>query len=212
MRQVFGEAQALCEQLDDSPHLFQVTVGLWMSYFIAAEFDAALQQSQALLRIAETTGNPAQHLQARYCEAFTLYYRADFMAAKAHLETAIKSEVEDCDYASQSASGDDTRIHVRVLLTLVNWQLGHVKTARKQAKEALAIAKAAKHPWGITFASFYCSWFHQMRGDSMETLRYADEAARIATEQSFRFWLPLVGFMRAWAGNRDADQVSRPLS
>lgn len=211
VRKVFTRAQDLCEQIGDAPQLFQVAVGLWMYYIITAQFDEAYGLSQRLLRIAETTDNPAQHLQARYCQAFILYYRADFLTAKSHLETAIEGEVEDCDYASQSASGDDTRIHVRVLLALINWHLGFPKTAAKQAKKANAIAKKAGHPWGETFAAFYSAWFHQLRGDAKKTLAYAGEAARIAKEKGFRFWMPLVGFMSSWAQNRDASDVSKPL-
>jgi class 3 adenylate cyclase/tetratricopeptide (TPR) repeat protein len=211
VRKVFTRAQDLCEQIGDAPQLFQVAVGLWMYYIITAQFDEAYGLSQRLLRIAETTDNPAQHLQARYCQAFILYYRADFLTAKSHLETAIEGEVEDCDYSSQSASGDDTRIHVRVLLALINWHLGFPKTAAKQARKANAIAKKAGHPWGQTFAAFYSAWFQQMRGDAMKTLAHASEAARIAEEKGFRFWMPLVGFMCAWANNRDDSDVSKPL-
>ncbi len=195
----------MCEQIGDAPQLFQVAVGLWMYYTIAGKLDEAHNLSQRLLRIAETTDNPAQYLQARYCQALVLYYRADYVTAKSHLETALESEVEDCDYAAQSASGDDTRIHVRVVLAQVNWHLGFLDTAARQAREARAIAQKAGHPWGVVFAAFYSAWLHQMRGDAARTQKYAEEASSIATEKGFRFWLPLVGFMQAWAGNRQPD-------
>ena len=79
-----------------------------MYYIISVQLTEAFDLSQSLLRIAETTDLPAQDLQARYCHAFTLCYQADFVAAKAHLTTALENEVSDCDYAAQSASGDDT--------------------------------------------------------------------------------------------------------
>jgi tetratricopeptide (TPR) repeat protein len=212
VQEVFTRAQELCEDIGDAPQLFQVVVGLWMYYIIASELDEAFEQAQRLLRIAETTDNPAHHLQARYCQAFVLFYQADFLAAKTHLETAMKNEVDDCDYAAQSASGDDTRLHVRVLLALVNWHLGFVKTSARLVKEANSIAGRAGHPWGKTFAAFYSAWFHQMRGDARKTLSYANEAAAIAEDKGFRFWLPLVGFMRAWAANREPSRVSKPLN
>ncbi|NNK37981.1 MAG: AAA family ATPase [Xanthomonadales bacterium] len=205
VRKVFTRALELCEQIGDAPQLFQVAVGLWMYYTIAGKLDEAHALSQRLLRIAETTDDPAQHLQARYCQALVLYYRADYLTAKSHLETALESESADCDYAAQSASGDDTRLHVRVLMALINWHLGFPKTAATQATEARAIARRAGHPWGDVFAAFYSAWLHQMRGDAANTQKYAEEAARVATEKGFRFWLPLVGFMQAWAGNRQAD-------
>ncbi len=210
VRKVFTRALALCEQIGDAPQLFKVAVGLWMYYLIAGQLDEAFDLSQRLQRIADTTDDPAQHLQARYCQAFVLYYRADFLTAKSHLETALKGELADYDYASQSASGDDTRIHVRVVLALINWHLGFVKTAVSQARDAIRIAREMKHPWGVTFATFFSTWLHQMRLDARETLRFAEDAAKIAQEKGFKFWLPLVTYMQAWANNRDAGQVSKP--
>ncbi len=211
VRKTFTKALGLCEQIGDAPQLFQVAVGLWMYHIIAARFDEALDLSQRLVRISETTQNPAQQLQARYCLAFILYYRGDFLAAKSHLETALEAEVDDCDYAAQSASGDDTRIHVRVLMALVHWHLGFPKTAERLVRDANTIARGQKHPWGLVFASFYSSWFYQMQGDAKQTLKYADEAAKIAEENGFRFWLPLTNFMRTWAENRKSDSTSEPM-
>ncbi len=211
VREAYTRAQQLCEQIGDAPQLFQVAVGLWMYHIIAGNLHEAHDLSQRLLRIAETTDNPAQDLQARYCQGFVHYYQADFLAAKSHLETALESEVPDCDYAAQSASGDDTRIHVRVVLALVNWHLGFSKTGARLLKEANAIARSAGHPYGMAFAALYGAWFHQMRNDPVETLKHASEGARIAEEKGFRFFLPLLGYMRAWSGNREAGAASRPL-
>jgi class 3 adenylate cyclase/tetratricopeptide (TPR) repeat protein len=211
VRKVFTRALELCEQIGDAPQLFQVAVGLWMYYIIASQLDEAYDIGQRLLRIAEQTGEPAQHLQARYCIAFVHYYRADYLTAKAHLDRAMADERDDCDYAAQSASGDDTRIHVRVLLAVVSWHLGLTDTGLKLVQEANDIATRVKHPWGITFAAFYTSWFHQMREEPDQTLARADQAASIAEENGFRFWLPLVNFMRAWAGNREPGSPDEPL-
>lgn len=208
---VFTRAQNLCEQLGDAPQLFQVVVALWMYYFITAQWEDAYEQSQSLLRIAETSGEPAQNLQASYSQAFTLYYRADFKAAKSHLEAALKNEVAGCDYASQSASGDDTRIHVRAILALVEWHLGFPRKASKLAKEASTMAKELGHPYGIVFASFISAWLYQMQGDSKRALKLANKAASIAQDKGYRFWLPLAGFMSAWAGNREPGRESVPL-
>lgn len=212
VRKVFTRAQDLCEQLGDAPQLFQVAVGLWMYYIITAQLEEAFEQSQRLLRIAESTGEPAQFLQARYSQGFTLYYRADYEAAKSSLEAAMQSEQAGFDYAAQSASGDDTRIHVRVVLALVEWHLGNPKTAAGLAKDAVKLAEDLGHPYGMAFAWFIGAWLQQMRGEIKQTLNQANNAARIATEKGYRFWVPLAGFLSAWAGNRDAKNEAVPLS
>lgn len=210
VREAFTRAHDLCEQIGDAPQLFQVVVGLWMYYIIAGELDEAFEQSQRLLRIAEATGDKAQHLQSRYCQALVLYYRGEFLSATSHLETAIDGEDEHCDYAGQSASGDDTRIHVRVLLSMVNWHLGRPKKSLQLINEASQVAKSAGHPWGEVFAAFYGAWLHQVRGEPQITLKFAQQAMQIAEKNGFRFWFPLVGFMLAWASSHEPGDPETP--
>ncbi|MBT8048241.1 MAG: AAA family ATPase [Xanthomonadales bacterium] len=211
VRKTFTRALELCEFIGDAPQLFRVAVGLWMYYTIASQLDEALDLSQRLVRIAETTGDPVQYLQAQYCLAFTLYYRADFLAAKSHLEHALASEVEGSDYSSESPSGDDTRIHVRVILAHVNWHLGDPRSGPGLVREANRIALEQKHPWGIVFAAFQSAWYHQMRSEPEKTLSYANEAIQIATEKGFGFWLPLSSLVGGWAESRLSDAGSKPI-
>lgn len=210
VRQAFTRAHDLCEQIGDAPQLFQVVVGLWMYYIIAGELDEAFEQSQRLLRIGEATGDKAQHLQSRYCHALVLYYRGEFLSASSHLETAIDGEDETCDYAGQSASGDDTRIHVRVLHSMVNWHLGRPKKSTNLMKQANTLARSAGHPWGVVFAAFYGAWLQQMRRDPKQTLEFAQAAMQVAEKNGFRFWFPLVGFMLAWASSHRSDDPETP--
>lgn len=210
VRKVFTRALELCEQIGDAPQLFKVAVGLWMYYIIASRMDEALELSQRLLRIAESTQDPVQHMQAHYCLAFTQYYRANFLAAKLMMETALEGEVEGCDYSSLSPIGDDWRIHVRVILAHVYWQLGEVEAGERLVHEANAIAKERKHPWGIVFSAFQSAWFHQMQGEPESTLKYAAEAIRISEEKGFGFWLPLTNFLRGWAESRRSNSCMEP--
>ena len=210
VRKVFTRALELCGQIGDAPQLFQVAVGLWMYYTIASRLDEALDLSQRLVRIAETTQEPVQNLQARYCLAFVLYYRADFLAAKSLLEDILENEIEGCDYSAQSPTGDDTRIHVRVILAHVYWHLGESASGERLVAEANAIATKRKHPWGIVFAAFQSAWFHQMRAEPEQALKYATKAIRIAKEKGFGFWLPLLNLMCGWAESRQPDSCTEP--
>jgi class 3 adenylate cyclase/tetratricopeptide (TPR) repeat protein len=210
VRKAFTRALELCEQIGDAPQLFKIAVGLWMYYIIASRMDEALDLGQRLLRIAESTQHPVQHMQAHYCLAFTQYYRANLLASKLMMETALEGEVEGCDYSSMSPIGDDWRIHVRVILAHVYWHLGQVKAGEKLVREANAIAKERKHPWGIVFAAFQSAWFHQMQGQPEATLKYSAEVIRIAEEKGFGFWLPLTNFLSGWAESRRSNSCMAP--
>ena len=206
-RQAFERALELCEHIGDAPQLFQMLVGLWMYYVISARFDTSIEICRRLLRISESTGDPVQFLQANYCMGYTRFYKAQFPAAQRYLERALESEKEGYDYSSQSATEDDSRIPVRVILALVYWHLGQPVTAARCVNEANNMAQELKHPFGITFAAFVSAWFHQMRGDTKHTADYAAKAAAIAKEKRYEFWVPLSTFLGAWAVNKNLESA-----
>lgn len=210
VRQVFTRSRALCEQLGDSPQLFRVVVGLWMFYFISGDFEEALELSRTLLRIAETGKDPAHLLQSRYCLGNTLFYRAEYQAARAHLEAAMAGEVDGYDYAAQSASGDDTRAHVRITLAHLNWHLGRPLQASRYMDEAIRIARAGNHPYGIAFAMFSAAWFNVLRRDTAGALACARQAVELAEEKGYRFFQPPARFMLTWAEGRAAGSDLEP--
>ena len=209
VQQVFTRAHELCEELGDVPELFRVVVGLWMFYHISADLDQAKELSQTLIRIADTTKNPAQMLQSRYCLGYTLFYLGEYEAARHHLEDAMQGEVADFDYAAQSASGDDTRSHVRIVLSHLCWHLGEPVLAVQYMDEAIEIAEKHGHPYGIAFATFSASWLHVVRRHTSLALKWAKPADELAEQKGFRFFQPLSRFMLSWAQGRESQ--SRPL-
>lgn len=210
VRQAFTRAQELCEKLGDAPQLFQVVVGLWMYYTISAQYEQALEHGQTLVRIAETTQDPAQILQGRYCLGFVLYYRGEYHAALAHLEDAMQGEVNGFDYASQSASGDDTRSHVRILLAFLSWHLGEPRNAVKLMQQAVDMADKLGHPYGITFVGFSAAWLHVLRQDVKNAMRLARPAIEVAEDKGYRFFQPLAQFMLTWAEGRESKSSPEP--
>jgi class 3 adenylate cyclase/tetratricopeptide (TPR) repeat protein len=203
--EAFTRAQELCDQLGDTPQLFQVIVGLWMFHLISARHEKALELSQTLLRIAEASRDPAKQLQARYCLGYTLYYRAEFREARQQLEDALESEQDGVDYTSQSPSGDDTRSHLRIWLAHLNWHLGRPQTAVSYMQQAQKLAQEEGHPFAIAFVTFTASWFHVMRSDAGTALPLARTAVEMATANGYAFFKPLAELMLAWAGERQRN-------
>jgi len=212
VREAFTRALELCEQAGDPPQLFQVVVGLWMYYLISANHERALELSQTLVRMADTSGEPGKILQARYCLGYTLYYRAEYSDARIHLEQALEHEQDGVDYAAQSASGDDTRPHVRIVLAHVNWHLGYPQKAASYMDEALKLAQKHGQPFGIAFATFGVSWFYVLRRDPARALPAAKAAVEMATHNGYGFFKPLAELMLAWSESRDGKSSLAPAN
>jgi class 3 adenylate cyclase/tetratricopeptide (TPR) repeat protein len=210
VKAAFTRAQELCEQVGDAPQLFQVVVGLWMYYQISANYERALELSHSLVRIADSSQEPGQFLQSRYCLGYTLYFRAEYEDARKHLEDAIASEKDGVDYAAQSASGDDTRSHIRVWLAHLNWHLGYPRKSLSYMDEAIKLAKSEGHPFAIAFATFNAAWFHVIRRDAVSALPQARTAVEISTANGYAFFKPLAGLMLAWAEGRERKSHIAP--
>lgn len=203
VREAFTRARDLCEQAGDAPQLFQVVVGLWMYYQISANYPRALELSQTLVRIADASGEPGKYLQAHYCRGYTLYYQGNYQSARSELELALKSEKQGIDYRAQSASGDDTRAHVRIVLAHLNWHLGHARKALDFMNDALALTHGEGNPFGIAFVTFNAAWFHVLRHDAATALPLARAAVEMANANGYNFFRPLAEFMQAWSEGRE---------
>lgn len=206
VRDVFTRARALCEQIGADEHLFQVLVGLWMYYEVSAQYADALDIGAQLVRIATASGNEGQLVQAHYARGFTQFYRGDFEAARVLFEKALSFEVEGGDYSSQSASGDDTRTHVRCMMAHVCWHLGLPQTALRYVKSSTELARSLEQPYAITFVSFFNGWCHQLRKEPIQASSFADECVRLAEENGYGFFLPLGRYIQTWGENYSPDK------
>jgi len=198
VKTVFTRADALCKQVENTEHLFPVVVGLWMFYTIRGQYEDALETGAQLIAIAEDSGDVGQIVQAHYTNGSTRFYTGDFNEAKLSFEKAIAAEVEGSDYSSQSASADDTRTHVRCLLSHTCWHLGLPETASQYAQQASDLVQEASQSYATTFISFFNGWFHQLRKEPDRTAEYADECVRLAEENGYRFFIPLGRMLQAW--------------
>lgn len=208
VRDVFTRARELCEQIGTDEHLFQVLVGLWMYYEVSAHYADALEVGSQLVRIANASGNEGQLVQAHYARGFTQFYRGEFEAAKKQFEKALTFEVEGGDYSSQSASGDDTRTHVRCMLAHVYWHLGYPKTAVRFVEESTELARSVEQPYAITFVSFFNGWCHQLRKEPIPASSYANECVRLAEENGYGFFVPLGRYIQAWGANFSVGKMA----
>lgn len=206
--EAFTRARVLAEEMDNPEPMFRVFVGLWMYYVIRAQYSQALDIASQLIRIADTNGIPGQQVQAHYSNGFTFFYSGEFQKARAHFEQAISCEVEGSDYSSQSATGDDTRTHVRCLLALVYWHLGFPEKAVQYASDAHRMAHELEQPFAITFVAFNAAWLHQRRREPGPAAVYAAECVSLAEKNGYRFFIPLGLFFQAWAANRPHETGS----
>jgi predicted ATPase len=80
----YARARALCQQVGETPQLFQVLRGLWYFYLHRVELQTARELGEHLLSLAQQVDAPALLLEAHYALGNTLNYLGEFAATQAH--------------------------------------------------------------------------------------------------------------------------------
>jgi predicted ATPase len=81
----YTRARELCQQVGNTPQLFQVLRGLWYFSLIRLELRTARELGEHLLTLAQQADDPVLRVEAHYALGLTLNYLGDLAAAQTHL-------------------------------------------------------------------------------------------------------------------------------
>ena len=89
VERAYTRARELCERVGNPPELLPALVGLWGMHWVRGELRRADELATQLLRLAQSSHDPALLLYARYVLGNTSFWRGELLCAKEHLELAI---------------------------------------------------------------------------------------------------------------------------
>jgi len=138
--QAYARARALCQQVGETPQLFQVLRGLWLFYVLRLELRTAQELAEHLLSLAQHVGDPALRLEAHYALGATLNYVGAFAAAQVHLEQGIALYDAQQHRAHAFRYGQDPGVFCRGYAAVTLWWLGYPDQALQRSYEALTLA------------------------------------------------------------------------
>ena len=182
---VYTRARELCQQVGETPQLFQVLRGLWFFYLIRLELRTARELGEHLLTLAQQVGDPALRLEAHYALGNTLNYLGEFAAAQAHFEQGIALYDPQQHRAHAFRYGQDPGVACRYYAAVTLWWLGYPDQALQRSHEALTLARELAHPFSLGSALFFAAWLHQFRREWHLTHERAEAAIALAAEQGF---------------------------
>jgi predicted ATPase len=190
----------LCGRLGDSPELFPALFGLWIVYVARGELGRTYELAEQLLRLAQSTHEPALLLYARYALGTTSYWRGEFPSAREHLENAITLyDPERHRPLIFRYGGADAGVRSLSNAALTLWQLGYPDQALERGNESLALAQALSHAFSLAFAEFVVGFLHQLRREARAAQETAESAIALSTERGFTLWLGMATGLRGWA-------------
>ena len=89
VEQTYARAQALCQQVGETPQLFPTLRGLCRFYRNRGALPTARELGEQLYRLAQREAEPTPLLEAHEALGDTLFYLGDYAAARTHLEQGI---------------------------------------------------------------------------------------------------------------------------
>ena len=196
----YARAWELCAQVGETPQLLPVLRGVGRYYVVRGEFQTAREVGAQLLTLAETTREPALLLMAHSALGIVSLYAGDLEVALDHLERGI-TLYDPTEHHPVRAPlfrlvppGVTCAIHAAWTL----WLLGYPERAAARSRQALAMARALGHPFGVSYACHLAAALHQWQGERQIGQELEDEALAHDTEHGFGLLLTTGVIQRGW--------------
>lgn len=201
VEQNYARARELCAQVDDAERCFRVLPGLGWFYLILGSLPAARDVGQRLRSMAESTGDTAILLAAHNTLGVASFYGGDFTEALGDLERG--SELYDpVAHSPTRASAPrltiDSGLSCLVHAAWILWVLGHPARAATRMREALAMVRAAGHPFSLAHAYRSAAAFHHCLRDRAAVEEHAQACVAVAEEHGFGAVLMAANFHLGW--------------
>jgi predicted ATPase len=211
VEQAYAQARALSQQGGERPELVPVLFGLWRFYIARPQLQIARELGDTLLRLAHQAHDPARAVVAHHALGVTWLYLGALPAARTHLEAGIGLDTPDQRRAPVFHMGRDPGLVCRLYAAEVLWLLGYPEQALARVREALTLAHALAHPYGLAFARCYAAIVSQYRRDVPAVHEHAEAAVALATAQGFPLWVAIgtifCGWARAMQGQGEAGMA-----
>jgi class 3 adenylate cyclase/predicted ATPase len=196
---VFARARKLCQQVNDSPLVFNLHWALWVSHAARGEQRKGREAGEECLRLAQAAQDPSRLLEAHHALGVSLLLLGEFVQGFEHLKqgTAIYDPRQHAALAY--VSGQDSGVACLSYESWALWFLGYPDQARARIREALTLAQKVSHPVSAAAASNIASWVFQLLRDPPATREQADAAVGLSTEREFEFWKAMGLIGQGWA-------------
>jgi DNA-binding winged helix-turn-helix (wHTH) protein/ActR/RegA family two-component response regulator len=203
----YDRALELCAEVEQSPHLVPVLLGLQNYHLALANLDSCRNLGERLSDLAQRTHDPAAADAARYALAMTRALAGDLRGAREQLRD-ITLDASAPHPSPVLPFAFDVNVRALSLLAFVQCLQGFPTRAVTSADAAIAAAVSLASPFDITSSRIFAACVHQLRRDAAAAHGEAAAALHLAEKEGF----PLVAqatILQAWAqAGRDGTNVN----
>ena len=190
-----GLARVLCQGADPHPALLPAIGTLWDHYSTRADFEAAGELAGHFHRLAAGAEDPCWSTEADLCRGVSALFMGQLREAHHRLTRSVARLDVDCR-RHLAAEVTDRRIVARAHLAQALWLCGYPDQAERVSQEAITAARAAGHPFVLTYALLAASWVCELRREAEASRALASDAIALAAEAGLPAFLAIGSILR----------------
>jgi predicted ATPase len=211
VEQACGLARTLCQSAPESPGLFPAARALWDHYNTRGEIETASELAEQCQRLASGAQDPRWSIEADFCLGVSLLFAGRLPEARDRLTRSVVHFEGQCRPDVALPGVRDPRIVALAHLAHALWLSGYPDQAVRAGQEAVAAARAAGHPFSLTYALLGASWVAQLGREAAASRALAAEAAALAGAEGFPAFLAMARILRD-RNPLNAEAAARPAA
>jgi tetratricopeptide (TPR) repeat protein len=142
----YVHAQKLCEQLEETEHLYPVLWGSWLHHFYKSELQQACDMADRLLEIGQSRQDTELQLEAHHCQWGVRFVGGDLRVALEHCEQGLKLYRPDLHHRLTFIyGGHDPGVCAYNISGITLWLLGYPEQAQKRFDSAVNLSRELEH-------------------------------------------------------------------
>ncbi len=181
-------ARELSERIGDNTQLLHVLWFIWAVRIIRAELDAALDDMQDMITLAERSGDDGLIMESCFGAVCTHYFRGEFVKVPEFGARGISLYNEDRCRLHAQTIGQNSGVTIRNFWSNALWHLGFADQARRIARDAVALSEKLEHPFSQVHGMTEAGWVFYLCRLGNETRQLAERALQISQRHDFPFW------------------------
>jgi predicted ATPase/class 3 adenylate cyclase len=199
VEKAYARAQALCQQIGETPQLFPVLWGLWAFYLNGAELQTGRELAEQFLHLAQSAQDSALLVEAYSMLGLTLFEPAELTSAQAYTEQGIALYDAAKHGSLAMLYGEDPGVLCLCYGAAAQGYLGYPDRALKKIEAAFTLAQELAHPHSLANVLYWAARVHQFRREGAEAQKRAEALLAFSTEQGFPVWLAFGTILQGWA-------------
>ena len=189
----YDRARELCEHLGNDTRVGQAVGGLSVFYINRGEIALGAQLAERVLTIADSFNDDLLEVLGAVQLSLARSYEGRAAESLDLATRALAAYRPERHHVLGDRFGTDQGVAAHVFAGWSHLMLGHLDRGLAQLVKAVELAEALGRPFNRVFALAFLATGHWQRGETAETLHFAERARSLALEQGFSFWAGISG-------------------